>query len=615
MPAYMDRQALTYQLPDLAPHAYSARRRAVLLVCALLYGALMAWLCQILHALSFDTVSWLMALCAGLFLPWTVLGVVNAMLGAFLVARAPLITVDIPTQGSQTAPSAAPSADAFADFRVALVMTLRHEDVARAFARLRAMAEDLWRAGARGFAIHVLSDSAEPGFIEAEDTEFSAWQWACAGKEGYPQLHFRRRPSNVGFKAGNLHDFCAAHAHAYEAFVPLDADSYMDADVLLALRALMAARPNLGLIQTLVVGAPSRLAFARLFQFGMRAGMRSYTLGNQWWQGECGPFWGHNALVRLKPYQEHCTLPVLPGKPPLGGTLLSHDQVEACLMRKAGFEVRVLAQETGSFEDNPPDLASFMTRDKRWAQGNMQYWRLILEKRWLGGILPVSRFQLIWAVMLFIGTPAMTLFIALAALKTALTPPIAPSLEMSILALCGVYVLAQLLPKLVGYGDVLLRARACARYGGLARFLGSAALEIVASFITGAASSFATALFLLGLPFGLGTSWRAQRRDGGPFSWRHAWHEAARSLWSQTLFGLVVSGLFATKGTFALLVASPFSLAYVAAIPFAVVTQWPPLGAFLAAHDICASPEEICGSKARHPQQGKVDVKYRIFSG
>ena len=137
--------------------------------------------------------------------------------------------------------------------------------------------------------------------------------------------------------------------------------------------------------------------------------LRSYTMGQAWWVADCGPFWGHNALVRVRPFMVHCELPLLPGKPPLGGPILSHDQVEAVMMRKAGYEVRVLPYEIGSWEENPPTMIDFAKRDVRWCQGNMQYASLL----GLPGLLPLSRFQLAWAMLMFIGIPAWTLMIAL----------------------------------------------------------------------------------------------------------------------------------------------------------------------------------------------------------
>jgi membrane glycosyltransferase len=139
----------------------------------------------------------------------------------------------------------------------------------------------------------------------------------------------------------------------------------------------MDQNPELGILQQLTVGLPATSPFARLFQVGMRHGMRTYTLGSAWWQGDCGPFWGHNGIVRIAPFRAHCRLPELPGSPPFGGRILSHDQVEAVLMRRAGREVRVLPLEDGSYEAHPPTVVEFVNRDRRWAQGNLQYLNLI----------------------------------------------------------------------------------------------------------------------------------------------------------------------------------------------------------------------------------------------
>ena len=175
---------------------------------------------------------------------------------------------------------------------------------------------------------------------------------------------------NIGFKAGNIRDFCERWGTKHEFAVVLDADSFMTADAVLRLVRIMQADPNLGILQGLVVGLPSTSAFARLFQFGMRLGMRSYTIGNAWWQGDCGPYWGHNAVLRLKPFIAHCQLPTVDDV-----HILSHDQLEAALMRRAGYAVRVMPDEELGWEENPPTLIEFIRRDLRWCQGNMQYWR------------------------------------------------------------------------------------------------------------------------------------------------------------------------------------------------------------------------------------------------
>ena len=154
----------------------------------------------------------------------------------------------------------------------------------------------------------------------------------------------------------------------------LDADSFMSADAILRLVRIAQGDPRLGILQSLVVGLPSTSAFTRIFQFGMRLGMRSYTLGSAWWQGDCGPYWGHNALLRLKPFAQHAQLPL----PKAGEAhILSHDQIEAVLMRRGGFDVRVVPEEHESWEENPPNLIEFIRRDLRWCRGNLQYWRFL----------------------------------------------------------------------------------------------------------------------------------------------------------------------------------------------------------------------------------------------
>ena len=226
---------------------------------------------------------------------------------------------------------------------------------------------------------------------------------------------------------------------------------------------------------------PSKSAFARIFQFGMRHGMRSYTTGQAWWVGDCGPFWGHNAVVRIRPFHERCELPVLAGSPPLGGPILSHDQVEATLMRRAGYEVRVLPVEGGSWEENPPTILDFLQRDVRWCQGNMQYVGLL----GLPGLHAMSRFQLVWAMLMFLGIPAWTLMIALLPLAAWGAQDIT---DFPVGLAVGLYVTfftMYLMPKIAGLIDTVLTPGGVARYGGGLRFVASAAIEFVFSFSAG----------------------------------------------------------------------------------------------------------------------------------
>jgi membrane glycosyltransferase len=359
----------------------------------------------------------------------------------------------------------------------------------------------------------------------------------------------------------------------------------MSTDAILRLIRVMQADPKLGIVQSLVVGLPSTSPFARIFQFGMRLGMRTYTMGQAWWVGDCGPFWGHNAIVRIEPFIKHCALPTLAGSPPLGGDLLSHDQVEAALMRRAGFEIRVMPVENGSYEDNPPDALEFGQRDVRWCQGNMQYLKLV----GLSGLQPVSRFQLFWAIIMFIGVPAWTLLIALLPLAAIGAQGIADFPIRSAETLYVLLLAMYLAPKLAAVVDAVLTPGEVARFGGPLRFSGSVVLEIVFTFLLSGISTIRTTIFMIGLLFGKSVTWGVQRRDGEGVSWGHA----LAALWPQLLFGSAVCLALALISPPVLLWSLPLTSGFVLAVPFTVLTADPAFGRFLRRCGIAGVPEDF----------------------
>lgn len=555
--------------------AQVARRRWLVFALNLaVYAGLNAWLAHILSVGGWNALDIAFFACFLVASPWAVLGFVNALLGLWLLRFS--------RDGLAAAAPFAIARENRAALagRYALVMTVRNEDAARAVGRFMRMEAELSATPqAAGFAYHLLSDTSQE-LVAAEEAH-EIGKWRAARPDAASRIHYRRRADNAGFKAGNLREFCARCADDYDAMIVLDADSFMRADAILHLARIAEAHPKIGVVQSLVVGAPSQSAFARLFQFGMRAGMRSYTMGASWWTADCGPFWGHNALVRIKPFLDHCDLPTISGRP-----ILSHDQLEAALMRAADYEVRVLPVENGSFEENPPDMTEFSNRDLRWCQGNMQYWRLV----GLPGILPVSRFQLLWAISMFIGLPASQLLLLLAALKPFDGEPPVAFPVCSALAFYFSYLAIGVAPKLAGYADVLL-ARETARYGGMARFAAGAAMELAASYLLSAATAFRTSLFLVGLPFGRDLAWGGQKRDADGLSWR----AAAAPFWPGTLFGLALVAALALGAPAALPYALPFVAGLIVAIPCAKVTAAPAAGEAMARASLCATPEEIAG--------------------
>src|SRR5262249_32076290 len=239
----------------------------------------------------------------------------------------------------------------------AVLICIRNEPPERVVRNLAPMLGELAASGsADRFHVYVLSDTTDAKLGAVEETTFAA----LASKWGkHIVVTYRRRNDNTGFKAGNIRDFCERFGASHDLAITLDADSIMPASAMLRLVRVMQAEPKLGIVQALVIGSPSMSAMTRIFQFGMRLGMRSYTIGSAWWQGDCGPYWGHNAVLRLRPFAQHCELPL----DRRGRHILSHDQIEAVLMRRAGYEVRVLPEETLGFEENPPTLIEFIRRD------------------------------------------------------------------------------------------------------------------------------------------------------------------------------------------------------------------------------------------------------------
>ena len=555
---------------DLPPDRYRARRVLFALLVgltAVLGIGLMAGTLRVGGIGGWDL---LILVCFALTLPWTTVGFWNAVIGLTLMRRRPWVTT-----------SRLSGDPAQIRGRTVVLSCIRNEDTATVARNLDLMIAGILESGqGRHFEVWILSDSDWEDCVVAEESlaQELANRWA-----GQMAVHYRRRPNNLGYKAGNIRDFLAGPGAAFDYALVLDADSVMAPQAILGLVRAMESTPRLGILQTLVVGLPSLSAFARPFQFGMRLGMRSYTLGSAWWQGDCGPYWGHNALIRVAPFQEHCGLPLLPGPSPLGGHILSHDQVEAALMRRAGYEVRVLPLEGGSWEENPPTLPEFIRRDLRWCQGNLQYLRLLN----LPGLRPVSRVQLLLAILLFLSSPAWVLLMLFATLGLGRADGEAavldPALGSILLALILTMVFA---PKLATLTDLLFRADGRRAFGGAPRLIAGALAETLFSALLAPVMAIAHTVFMAGLPFGRSLLWGAQRRAAH----RVRWAQALRGLWPQTLVGLAtLLWLGSTAGASWL---SPFFVGALVAVPLAVITASPVLGHGLTRLGLWRIPEE-----------------------
>jgi membrane glycosyltransferase len=557
-------------------HVLMARRIAFTAINLATLAALTWGLANVFGKGGWSATDIIIVACFLVGAPWTSIGLWNAILGVWL------LHVRRDGVASAAPHLAAGETDAPIASRVALAMTVRNEHPLRSYQRLAVMLQDLDATGwGRQFDIFILSDTTDPAVAAEEERLFHAMRSDLGG----PRAQYRRRTSNEGYKAGNVREFLNNMGRGYDLYLPLDSDSLMSGPAILRMVRIMQAYPRLGILQSLVVGAPASSGFARIFQFGMRHGMRSYSMGSAWWQGDCGPYWGHNALIRIRPFRRHCRLPVLPGGQPLGGHILSHDQIEAVLMRRAGYEVRVIPVETESWEENPPTLMDFTKRDLRWCQGNMQYWRLLGLK----GLRPTSRFQVFAAIMMYLGAPAWMLMTATAAAK--LIEGDFGQVDMAFgIAMFFIMFAVSLVPKLMGMLDIALTTGGAARYGGRLRFALGGLLEMVFSVLMAPVVAFRVTLFLIGLVMGKSVIWGGQNRD----AYRLTWGDAARGLWPQTLFGLLLLiSISLIKGFGTVVWAGPMIAGLMLAIPFAVLTAHPRFGRWAGRHGLCAIPDEI----------------------
>jgi membrane glycosyltransferase len=561
-----------------ASPALSAWRPALFFTGVGLTIAGLVWLAGVaLSPGGFDAVDAVLVALFAVTLPWYVIGFWNATIGLAIMrfARNPVATV-LPVAGRVRG-------DEPITASTAIVLCIRNEPPERVTRLLEPMLRGLAARGVAGhFHIYVLSDTSEPTIAAAEDASFAtlAAEW-----HGRLALTYRRRTQNVGFKAGNIGDFCERWGKDHDFAVMLDADSIMTVGLVLKLVRIMELDPRLGILQSLVIGMPSASVFARIFQFGMRLGMRSYTIGSAWWQRDCGPYWGHNAIVRLAPFMAHCHLPVLAEGALVKGHVLSHDQIEAVLMRRAGYEVRVLAEEGESFEQNPPTLVEFIRRDLRWCQGNMQYWHFLR----LPGLPPVSRYQLLFAILMFLGSPAWMglLFIGTAAVALAPTPADFMRWDAGI-ALLALVLAMWFAPNIATVIDVLTRPKLRYLFGGGMRFSASFLLTVVFVVLVAPIMWASHTIFLARLLLGRTVGWGAQARDDHEV----AWSLAFRQFWPQTLIGLVPVLVLAAAAPAAIPYALLLAGGPLISIPLAVATAAPAVGRALIAAGLDRLPEE-----------------------
>jgi len=431
------------------------------------------------------------------------------------------------------------------EHRTALIMPICNEDVDRVFAGLRATWESVVRSGQQQhYDVYVLSDSYNPDICVAEQ---KAWMELIRDVGGEGRIFYRRRRRRVKRKSGNIDDFCRRWGSQYSYMVVLDADSVMSGECLNGLVRMMEANPNAGIIQSSPKASGMDTLYARCQQFATRVYGPLFTAGLHFWQLGESHYWGHNAIIRVKPFMEHCALAPLPGEGSFAGSILSHDFVEAALMRRAGWGVWIAYDLPGSYEELPPNLLDELKRDRRWCHGNLMNFRLFLVK----GMHPVHRAVFLTGVMSYLSAPLWFMFLALSTalqvVHTLMEPqyflqprqlfPVWPQWRPELaIALFSTTLVLLFLPKLLSV--VLVWCKGAKSYGGALHVLVSLFLEMLFSVLLAPVRMLFHTVFVVSAFLGWEVVWNSPQRDDDATPWS----EAFRRHGSQMLLGLVWAG-------------------------------------------------------------------------
>ncbi|MCL1073114.1 glucans biosynthesis glucosyltransferase MdoH [Shewanella dokdonensis] len=485
---------------------------------------------------------------------------------------------------------------------VAILMPTYNEQPDRVFSAVETMALDLVNYTQDSkehqcFSWFILSDTTDPSIALAEEQAFWLLRRRLAGRA---RVFYRRRRKNTARKSGNVEDFCTRWGSAYDSLLVLDADSVMQSQCIVELGRRMQADPDAGLIQTIPYLVKGVTLLARLQQFAARFYGPIIGTGLAWWVQKEGNFWGHNAIIRTQAFMQAAGLPVLKGKPPFGGHIMSHDFVEAALIRRAGWSVQIAADLPGSFEECPPSIIDMAVRDRRWCQGNLQHSRVLPAK----GLHWISRLHLVTGIMSYLSSPFWLLLILsglLLALQAHYIRPEYFTDQFSLFpkwpvmdsdrALRLFYITMGILfgPKIFGSLLLLTDKQYVKILGGRLRITASILLEVLVSALIAPIMMFIHCGAVFAIISGKDSGWAPQRRDDGSLPWsdviyRHRYH---------VLAGILL-GYAAYLDSWTLLAwMSPALIGLWIAVPLSAFTASQKVGKWFRAKRLLSTPEEL----------------------
>lgn len=552
--------------------AAKLRRRVLMLLVALAAAGACGVLSQALPTGDHPALRTAQVALYTLLFAWVSAGFFTALMGAWVLLR-----------GDKHALSAADVAHhpVPLDARTAIIMPICNEHVGTVFAGLRATCESLAATGAgKLFDVFVLSDTSDPDTREAE---LAAWRELRAVLGDSARVHYRWRQRRTRRKAGNVADFCRRWGRNYRYMVVLDADSVMSGDCLVSLVRLMEAHPQAGIIQTAPQACGLDTLHARAQQFAGRVTGRLFTAGMQYWQLGESHYWGHNAIIRVEPFMQHCALAPLPGNGGLSGDILSHDFVEAALMRRAGYHVWLVTDLSGSYEQVPSNLLEELQRDRRWCQGNLQNARLIAEP----GLHAVHRAMLATGAMAYLSAPLWLVFIVLGGVLWALNGGGTVLPPAALLGLWGSTLSMLVLPRLLGV-LALMGSRRRRTYGGTGALLRGAVLEGLLSALQAPVRMAAHSLFVVAALTGLKLDWKSPQREANAV----AWGDAARRFGVPGAVAGVALAITSQVDLLAALWLLPVALPLLLAVPLSVMSSHAAVGKWARKRELLLTPEE-----------------------
>ncbi len=492
---------------------------------------------------------------SGIAFLWIAISVGTAIVGLFAARR---------ERPSVSIARAAP------DLSVALLIPIHNENPSDVFGNAAALLADLrGQPEARRFSLFILSDTRDDAVA---DWEWRAFELLRMEQGDTFDIYYRRRAQNTDRKTGNIADWVTSWGARHDAMLVLDADSLMSADAVLSLRRELACDPDTGLVQSWPKIIHSTSLFARVQEFATAAHGWLLAAGlATWTKGEAN-YWGHNAIIRTRAFAQSA------GLPHLGGTtlIMSHDFVEAAMLRRAGWRVRFLPEIGGSYEQTPNSLIEYVQRDRRWCRGNLQHLHILGAR----GLHPLSRFHMLQGAVSYLLAPVWLVLLAIwaspemasAPLGIDGAPPVAGVIEGfgnsgGVLLAC---VLIMLLgPKLLSAATIIASRTKRLAIGGTATFLGALMVEIAVTFLYAPILMVQQVISVAFSALSKHDIWAPQSRSGA----RHGLRALVLFHCIETLLGaVIVIGIASGAITIWLL---PVGLSLLLAVPLSALSERP----------------------------------------